>query len=175
MFSNHTLIQNYVPFDTLRKGNFFRPVFDDAEILNLHGEIGGKITPAISFISQANYYRYTLTENAFAWNKPSWDATLGLKYNLMNKVIAGVDIQAGGERKLLHTTEYLAIAGTIPPVNKQIDMPAYLNFNLSAEYRYTKILSFWIKLNNIGFSKYYEWAFYPSQRFIGMVGFTYSL
>ena len=55
------------------------------------------------------------------------------------------------------------------------DMPVHLNLNLSAEYRYSKILSLWAKFDNISYNRYYEWACYPSQRFLCMVGFTYSL
>jgi len=55
------------------------------------------------------------------------------------------------------------------------EMPTHFNLNLSAEYRYSKILSFWAKLNNIANNHYYEWAYYPSQGFLFMLGFTYSL
>jgi hypothetical protein len=160
---------------TVRRGNFFIPLYDDCEVLNIHGEIGGRIAENLSFNTEANWYRYTLTKYEFAWNKPDWDASLGLRYNLKNKIIAGVDFQALGNRNLAVTTEEVNMSGVSIFTNKAISMPAYFNINLSAEYRYTKILSFWVKLNNIGFNKYYEWAYYPSQRFIGMVGFTYSL
>jgi hypothetical protein len=152
-----------------QKGNFFRPAYDDIQVLNIHGETGGKITDLLSFNAEANYYRYTVTNMPFAVNKPGWDALIGLKYNLKNKILAGVDLNALGERKVLVTTDIL----TVP--TRTIVLPAHFNINLSAEYRYTKILSFWVKLNNIGFNRYYEWAFYPSQRFMGMVGFTYSM
>jgi hypothetical protein len=76
-------------------------------------------------------------------------------------------MNALGNRKLLTTTENTHNA--ILPKETIIDFPAHLNINLSAEYRYTKILSFWMKFNNISFSKYYEWAFYPSQRFMCLV------
>lgn len=169
LFTNHIVMDDVIP---LRIGNFFKPLSDDAEILNVHGEMSGKIAEFLSLNTEANWYRYTLTQNEFAWNKPDWDASVGLKYNLKNKIIAGIDLNALGKRKLLVTTEDISIAGF---TYKTIDMPAYLNIGLSAEYRYTKILSFWLKFNNISFSRYYEWAFYPSQRFLCLVGFTYSL
>jgi hypothetical protein len=155
--------------DSPQKGNYFIPLYDDVQVLNIHGETGGKITDLLSFNAEANYYKYTVTKQPFAINKPGWDALIGLKYNLKNKVIAGLDLNALGERKVLVTNDIL----TIPP--RTIVIPAHFNLNLSAEYRYSKILSFWVKINNIGFNRYYEWAFYPSQRFMGMVGFTYSL
>jgi hypothetical protein len=55
------------------------------------------------------------------------------------------------------------------------DMPAHFNLNLNAEYRYSKILSFWTKLDNISDKRYFEWAFYPTHGFMFMLGFTYSL
>jgi hypothetical protein len=172
MFTNHVAMDGIMP---VRRGNFFLPVLDDGEILNVHGQMSGKIAGFLSFDTKANWYRYTLTLNDTVWNKPDWDASLGLKYNLKNKIIAGIELEALGKRYLRVTTEDINVLGSAGLTYKTIAMPAYFNINLSAEYRYTKILSFWLKINNIGFQRYYEWAFYPSQRFVGMVGFTYSL
>ncbi len=113
-----------------------------------------------------------MNNEKFPWNRPSWDAVLKFKYNLRDKIIAGAGINTLGSRKLLVTKETLHPASNGSYI---VDLPAALSFNLSAEYRYTKILSFWVKLNNISFSKYYEWAYFPTQRFIFMAGFTYSL
>jgi hypothetical protein len=66
-------------------------------------------------------------------------------------------------------------SGTPVYSKRMLEMPAHFNINLNAEYKYTRILSFWVKLNNISFDKYYEWANYPSMRFLGLIGFTYSL
>ncbi|HUX59113.1 MAG TPA: hypothetical protein VMV77_19235 [Bacteroidales bacterium] len=146
-------------------GNYFLPITDDAEILNIHGEMRGAINDKLSFNGVANLYRYTLAVNDFAWNKPGWDGRFGLKYNLRDKIIAGMEITAQGKRKLVVTGD----------PNLLYETTAHLNINLSAEYRYSKILSFWTKFNNISYNRYYEWAYYPSQRFLCMIGFTYSL
>ena len=171
LFTNQVIKDGAIPLSG-GGGNYFIPLSHDAEILNMHGEMGGKITDLLSLNAEANYYRYTLSQNQFAWNKPDWDASVGFKYNLMNKIIAGMDLNALGKRKLLVTTEDISV----PSFTYQtIDMPVHININISAEYRYTKILSFWMKVNNISFSRYYEWAYYPSQRFMCLLGFTYSL
>lgn len=165
-------------FITSQKGNLFIPLADDAEVLNIHGEISGPVKDKISYKAVGNWYKYSLAKNDFPWNKPEWDATIGLKYNLRNKIIAGADITALGKRKLALT--YLEMGfpdmtyhNVLVPLSGS--QPVHVNINLSAEYRYTKILSFWLRLNNIAFNEYYEWAFYPAQRFIAMVGFSYSL
>jgi hypothetical protein len=158
------------------KGNYFVPLVDDAELLNIHGEMSGAINDKLSFNAVGNFYKYTLSANDFAWNRPGWDTKLGLKYNLKDKIIVGMELSALGKRKLI-VDGYLPASFPMPvPVSPLIiETPAHLNLNLSAEYRYSKILSVWARFNNISYNSYYEWAYYPSQRFLCMIGFTYSL
>jgi hypothetical protein len=168
------LFSNLVFPDSLfspQMGNFFIPFADDGELFRVHGEMTGSITNKVSYRGSANYYKYTLTENDYAWNKPGWDAKIGVRYNLRDKIIAGADITTLGSRRLLVSD----LDAVLPPVNVVFQTPVNVNINLSAEYRYTKILSFWLKFNNISFNRYYEWAYYPSQRFLCLVGFTYSM
>jgi hypothetical protein len=161
---------------TIKRGNYFKPIADDVELFNVHAEMSGAITDKLSFNIGANIYKYTLTKFAFAWNKPDWDGKLGLKYNLRDKIIAGLDVSLQGKRKMIVNGQNLGLS-SIPVAEQplQIGMPAYVNLNLSAEYRYSKILSVWTKLNNISNKKYFEWVYYPSQGPLIMVGFTYSL
>ncbi len=161
-------------------GNFFTPVTDDIDIMNIHGEINGKINEKLSFYLAANMYQYTLTIFEHAWDKPNWDGNLGVKYNLRNKIIAGIDISGQGVRYEL-INGYISPASQslsdpiVPGTREIVSLPMHFNLNFSAEYRYSKILSFWTKLNNISNTRYYEWSYYPTHRFLFMLGFTYSL
>ena len=158
------------------RGSYFSALTDDVELFNIHGEMSGAINEKLSFNGMVNLNKYTLSNYDYAWNKPGWDGKLGLKYNLRDKIIAGMDISVQGMRRLIINGEN--ISATVLPLNNPaeiIKMPAYFNLNLSAEYRYSKILSIWTKLNNISYNRYYEWAYYPSQNFLFMLGFTYSL
>lgn len=156
-------------------GNYFMPLTDsqsDVKLLNLHAEMSGPLNDKISYHWKANINNYNTTQT-YAWNKPGWDGQLGLKYNLRDKIIAGLELNATGKRKQIVNGDLRSItAGYIPLT---IDMPVHFNLNLNAEYRYSKILSFWTRINNIAIDRYYEWAYYPSQRFLFMLGFTYSL
>lgn len=169
------LYANIVYPDTLsriERGNHFIVVPDDAEVLNIHGELSGIITNKLSFNTIANYYKYTLSVNEFAWNRPEWDGKLALNYNLRNKIIAGAEFTVLGKRKLMSsqsTTGWMTLSPVV------IEKPVHINLGFSAEYRYTKILSFWIRVNNVSYNRYYEWAYYPSQMFNFMFGFSYSL
>jgi hypothetical protein len=158
------------PFMTMM-GNYFDPAGDDVELLQIHGELNGIITDKISYTGNVNWYKYTLSNNDFAWNKPDWDAKLGLKYNLRDKILFGMELTGIGSRMMgVINDDFFKV----PPVYK-FEMPVHINLNLTAEYRYSKILSFWTRLDNISYNRYYEWAYYPSQKFLCMLGFTYSL
>jgi hypothetical protein len=172
---NLLLFSNIVYPDTasrVERGNHFVVLPDNADLFNIHGEFNGLITDKLSFDASANIYNYTLTENEFAWNKPKWDGKLGLFYNLRNKIIAGTEITALGKRKLMVSQSPTGWMTLAPLITEE---PIHLNLGISAEYRYTKILSFWLKINNISWNRYYEWAYYPSQMFNFMLGFSYSL
>ena len=154
-------------------GNYFLPITDsNVKLLNIHVEMSGPLNDKISYSWMANLYDYNTTQE-FAWNKPDWDGKLGLKYNLRDKIIAGLELTTIGSRKQIVNGDFrlLQDGGT----SLKIDMPVHFNLNLTGEYRYSKILSFWVKLNNISYNRYYEWAYYPSQRFNFMLGFIYSL
>jgi len=168
-YSNIVFPDSVVP---TARGNYFLPIGRDAEVLNIHAEMTGPVNDKISFNWMANFYNYNVGMDD-AWNKPSWDGKIGLKYNLRNKIIAGMELTAQGKLRQIVNGDFLSSQAGYPSVI--VEMPAHFNLNFSAEYRYSKILSLWAKVNNISYNRYFEWAYYPSQRFLCMVGFTYSL
>jgi hypothetical protein len=158
-------------------GNYFSALSDDAELLNVHAELNQPVNDRLTLTGVYNFYRYTLTANDYAWNKPEWDSKVGIKYNLRDKIIAGLELTAIGKRKLKVNGDDPDIYTDLPVLisSDPLEMPPHFNLNLSAEYRYSKILSVWAKVNNISYERYYEWAYYPAKRFFFMLGFTYSL
>jgi hypothetical protein len=174
MIESMLFYTNVVSPDTVvprAMGNYFMFITDPGSLLNIHGEMTGEITDKLSFSGAANFYNYSF--GMTPWNKPSWDVKAGLHYNLRDKIIAGAELNAIGKRKNVINGDYLSRNNGY--TRKEIEMPSHFNLNLTAEYRYSKILSFWTMFNNISFKDYYEWAYYPSQRFLFMLGFTYSL
>jgi len=158
--------------DPAANGNYFIPMAYDGNLFNLHGELRQAINDKLSVSGQANYYKYSIG-NEIPWNKPKWDGNIYLKYNLRNKIIAGVGMNGIGKRSAVINGDNLSFQAGFP--KNEVELDSYFNINLSAEYRYSNILSFWVRVDNIAFNKYYEWAYYPTQRFLGMIGFTYSL
>jgi len=177
LFYSNNLYPDSVP---AKRGNYFIPLTDDVNLLNIHGELGGPIGEKFSYLGEANIYNYTMSKFVHAWNKSNWDGKFALKYNLRDKIIAGVEIAAQAKRWMIVNGNYIppAADSKLPPVpdpRVNVLMPVHININLTAEYRYSKILSFWAKFNNISNNHYYEWTYYPSQGFMFMLGLKYSL
>jgi len=169
---SYTLFDNMLFFanDTVA-GRAFYPLYDDGELLKIYGEFNSRINDEFSVSAYATIYSYKLEQLDYPWYMPKWEGRVSVKYNLRNKIIANIDINGLSERYGLYG---------LMPYNTDIDpyamkFPAHFSINLGAEYRYTNILSFWTRLNNISANRYFEYGFYPSQRFLFMAGFTYSM
>jgi hypothetical protein len=152
--------------DTLNVlGNQFEIVYDHTQKLNVSLEVNYDYSQSLAFMVRGNYNSYQLEKEAYAWNRPGFDFTFSTKYNLRNKILANIDLFTISKR----------YAKVLKGPETKRELPGIFDINLGLEYRYTKILSMWLKLNNLAGSKYYLWNNYPSQGLNIMAGITYSL
>ena len=113
-------------------------------------------------------YLYKTKKLERAYHKPDYDITLSTVYNLKSKIILKADVFVIGnqfsltqvENNFKYTTESKLMKGIV-------------DVNIGAEYRYSKMLSFFVNFNNIANTRYYRWKKYPSQRFNLMAGLTF--
>lgn len=160
--------------------NQFSVVYSDITLLNLHGEISFRPSDSWKVFLKANYYKYTLStmnladgssrnlrDDDHAWNKPSFDISLQARYNMGDKILVTMGIYTIGKR---YYEDFVWQNDGSEPT-----LPLAVDANLGVEYRYSKLLSFWARINNIAAQRYYLYNQYPSFRFRGMVGFTYAL
>lgn len=152
-------------------GRTFIPVYDNGELLSLRAELNARINEQMSFSAAAGYYGYTLESELHPWNKPSWDGNIKFNYNLRNKILASAELNGLSRRYAKYGP--MGYSGLTDAT--VTELPVHFSLNLGIEYRYTKILSFWTRLNNLSTNRYSEWNLYPSQRFLFMAGFSYSL
>lgn len=145
--------------------NQFTVLYDDVTLGNLHGELTIRPSDSWKFFLQGNYYKYmTMVDLDRPWNKPQFDIRFQARYNMADKIIIDAGLYTIGARYFenfdLLTEETL---------------PLTVDANLGLEYRYSKLLSFWARFNNLAAQKYYLYHQYPSYRFRVMLGFTYAL
>ena len=145
--------------------NQFTVVYDDVTLGHLLGEIIIRPNDSWKVMLKGNYYSYiTMVREEHPWNKPQFDASLELRYNMRDKIILDAGFNTIGSR---YYENY------IPDVDATL--PLTFDANLGLEYRYSKLLSFWVRFNNLAAQTYYLYPNYPSYRFRVMVGFNYAL
>jgi hypothetical protein len=145
--------------------NQFGVIYDDLSVARVNGELTIRPSESLKLMLDANYYNYVLAREAHAWYKPNFDASIQGTYNLGDKILVDAGLYVIGPRYYPGVTASDP-AGTL---NTTVDL------NLGVEYRYTNLLSFWAKFNNLTAQPYYQFYNYPSYRFRFMAGFSYSL
>ncbi|MBA3681013.1 MAG: hypothetical protein H0W73_07575 [Bacteroidetes bacterium] len=148
--------------------NRFDVVYDNTTLLTVSGQLRYQLKEKLNIVAKGNYYLYKPKNLTRAYQKPDYDLTFSALYNLKSKIIVKADIFFVGQQwALTQKTD----TGFVSYVPKQLK--GYVDANLGAEYRYSKMLSFFVQLNNIANQRYYKWDQYPSQRFNFMFGVTF--
>ncbi len=149
--------------------NRFSVVYDNTTLLTVGGSLKYQLNEKFNVIAKGNYYMYKPKNLTRAYQKPDYDLTFSGIYNLKSKFIIKADIFVVGKQWALSPITDANNVTTFGP--KQIK--GWLDANLGAEYRYSKMLSFFAQFNNIANQRYYRWDRYPSQRFNFMIGVTF--
>jgi len=166
--AQYSTIENQYFFvnDTIQPlQNQFITLYDDIDLIRLNGEISYQLNNTFNFFYKIVYSEYSLIKLSKPWHLPALTMTGTAKYNLRNKILVGLDIYYIGKRYAFNNLS----------INKEMELKPITDINLSMEYRYTKILSFFLQFNNMAAMKYETWYRYPTQRFHILGGFTYSL
>jgi hypothetical protein len=145
--------------------NQFNVVYDNTSVLNLSGQLKYQFKEKLNIIGKGNYYVYKTKTLTRAYHKPDFDLTGSAIYNLQSKIILRADLFFMGKQWALTQLD----DGALTP--KQIK--GWADINLEAEYRYSKMMSFFARFNNLAGQRYYRWERYPSQRFNFMIGLTF--
>lgn len=156
--------------DNTTLDNKFKVLYDNTNLFTVGGQVKYQYKEKIHFIAKGNYYMYKPKNLERAYHRPDFDLTFSAIYNLKSKIILKADIYViGNQFALTQVYDNTKQAYVMQP--KQLKGVA--DINLGAEYRYSKMMSFFVSFNNIGNFRYYRWEKYPSQRFLFMAGLTF--
>lgn len=165
--SMHFFVVDYTANGTL--DNQYKVIYDNTDLFNVTGQVKYQYKEKIHFLAKGNYYLYKTKNLTRAYHKPDFDLTFSAQYNLKSKIIIKGDVFViGNQFALTQVSDASFNYTTEPKLLKGI-----VDVNLGAEYRYSKMLSFFVNFNNIANTRYYRWEKYPSQRFNLMAGLTF--
>lgn len=159
LFVNDTNVAMNTPI------NKFTVVYDNVNLLKISASFLFKYDEKMNIALAGNLYRYSTDTEVEAWHKPGFDASLTIRYNISNKIICRAEVFAFTK---MYARSYEN------GIVKSEEIKGMADVNLGVEYRYSKILSGFINLNNLTGMRYYNWYNYPNQRFSLMAGVTYA-
>jgi hypothetical protein len=157
--------------------NTFDCLYDDVKQLTLSGEIYHAASSNLTFHLKGNYYSYEMKTLEQPWQMPEFDATISTIFNTDGPLQFTADIFVIGERKGLirdQNTTIITLTGEPSYSYNYFTLDPIIDMNVGAEYRFSKNLSFWGKLNNFAFQKYEQWLGYANRGLNVLVGASYS-
>jgi hypothetical protein len=162
----HFFVMNYSGTNPVF--NRFEVLYDNTSLLTVNGQLTHQMSEKWNLIGKGNYYYYKTKNLTRAFQKPDFDITFSGIYNLRSKFILKADLFFLGKQWALSQSQSNGEVISVP-----VQLNGYADLNLEVEYRYSKMLSFFARGNNITNSRYYRWQRYPSQRFNFMIGLSF--
>jgi hypothetical protein len=168
--NNKALFVSDTVFSNLNK---FSVIYDSMNIMTIEGSLSYQLNEKLKIDGIGRFFSYETTNQAYAWNLPQLQFKVRGNYVLNNKFIFNLDVTLETGRKALVFDS--TIAGVITE-NNQFAAPlnTFADINLSTEYKFNKMITGFIQLNNIASQRYLRWYNYPLTGFQIMGGATFK-
>jgi hypothetical protein len=159
-------------YDTLQSA--FQVIYDNVNIARFYGELGYVIESKITVAAWLAYNKYKMEKQLKPWHLPAIEGGIKGTYNLGDKIIVGLDVFYIGTRyaKILQFDKFNSTGIDFVVADRKLN--GYVDASINAEYRYTKKIAAFIRLNNLAAKQYLIWNNYPSQRLNGVLGINFS-
>ncbi len=149
----------YITDTTYSLNNRFYVKYDTITRTLLSGELAYFIGEKLRVEAYGKWFFYSANTEQRAWNLPQYHFGTKAMYNLGNKIIASIEASVIGRR---YAKRY---DFEVPPAgdeNYVLRLKDFTDVNLNIEYRYTKRLSGYLRLNNLVHQQYQLWLEYPA-------------
>ena len=146
--------------------NIYTPAYLDLNRLCIGGDVAFVNDEMLTIRGGAHYYSYSKVAyrapqmaNMPLLYRPDWDLSLTANFNYNDKWLVQLESRLLGKMQGDLDTE----------------MPLRYGIDAQVEYRHNRALSFFLRLDNLAFQRYYYWANYPSPRGLALLGLTYTI
>ena len=162
--------------------NVYAPLFLDDNRLTAGADITFVNDEMITLRAGGHYYLYNVVDNNSPASittqmpyRPNWDALVAADLNYHNKWFFHLEGQLLGS--MVGAGTQLSTSGSTPVleiVNTE-SVPMRYGVAAEVEYRHNRALSFFLRMDNLAFQRYWYWTNYPSQRGLFIAGLTYTI
>lgn len=145
--------------------NRFTVVYDDVQILNGHADINYQMKEDMRFNLSGDWYQYMAKNQLEVWYHPTLKINLLGEYTFMKKYIFKAELFYVNSQYAPEIVDNVLTA-------KQLS--GYPDINLGVDYKYSKLLTAFLHLNNLANTAYYQWNNYPTQRLNFLAGIRFA-
>jgi len=147
----------------------FGVLYDKATLLNLKGSLEYKQSEKINIAFNVDYKKYNTDKLKEQLYIPAFRFGMSGQYAIAEKIFIKADVFYNSD---ITGNNYTSDSSQVS--SNFVNIKGWFDANVGIDYRYSKVLSAFVSVNNLGFSRYFRWYEYPSYRFLGMAGVTYS-
>ncbi len=147
----------------------FSVYYDKATLLQLKGSLEYKQSEKIAAGISVEYNNYNTDKLKEQLYIPAFRLGFNSHYAIAEKIFIKADLFYNSN---ITGIEYTSVNSVVTSDYK--NLKGWMDANIGIDYRYSKVLSAFVSLNNIGFAQYFRWYQYPSYRLLGLAGITYS-
>jgi len=158
--------------------NRFAVIYDDgtATVNGFNGELDYKVSGAVNLFGRIEFKDYKLASEELPWNLPKFKLTAGTAININDKVkVTGSLLIRGATYDRPNAATFTATYGLpLPTPVITAEVSQYVDLSGSVEYKVTKQISIFGRVNNILNSANQTWLYYPDYGFNIFGGASYS-
>ena len=161
--------------------NVFIPYAIDNNRITLGGDLSFVNDEMLTLRAGGHYYAYSVVDDEVSSSiseqmpyRPNWDALVAADMNYKNKWFLHLEGRFIGEMIGAGTQ---LISGPTPMLEivTTKHLPTRYGIAAEVEYRHNRALSFFLRMDNLAFQRYWLWENYPSQRGLFIAGLTYTI
>lgn len=161
--------------------NVFMPLAVDDNRLTAGADITFVNDEMLTLRAGGHYYLYSVIDNNSPASlttempyRPNWDALVAADLNYNNKWFFHLEGQLLGSM-VGAKMQPNATDPSVWEVATTDTLPMRYGIAAEVEYRHNRALSFFLRMDNLAFQRYWYWSNYPSQRGLFIAGLTYTI
>ncbi len=141
--------------------HYFLVQYDRVQTNSLHAEFNISLKNKMNILLTGEYFSYQTSVESTAWHLPSTKISTQFKYNLYQKIYAGLDLFYVSSRfaKLYGFQNGVVLKDQM----RIVELKPFADVNISLEYRYTHKIGAFMQVNNLLAQRYELWYNYPVQ------------
>jgi len=161
-------ISNGVSLKGYEYGNSFNVVYDDVRTTSIFAEVEYDYTKKITFATNIKFDNFSMTNQAKAWNLPTFQTSFVVKYKTNNWYATSNIFYINERKDLLYSAAYPSSTNGLQTLSSFVDV------NLNGGYHFNDTFSAFLKLNNVLNNNYHRFANFDVQGFQALGGITYK-